>query len=134
MNAKLLMNKKVLAVGLPVLMLALVSAFVLYQTLTVDVTVNEALSVSSPLTFSLSGFSGETITNTVTVHNSANVPLDTRFDWTETSNIDGVVYTTDMSKIVTLAPLSNTDVDLNWVVETGSVTGTFNGEVTLTRL
>jgi hypothetical protein len=127
------MNKKLLIGGGIALasMLVIVSAVVLYHMMSVDITVNEALSTTT-MSISLSGFAGETVTKTITINNQANVPLDTTLSWAEDTNANGVVYTPDMPKVVTLSSGDN-DVDVSFMIDPSSPVGAFNGTISLTR-
>lgn len=128
------MNKTLMMVfvGLGVIMmLGLGIAAVNFFTSSVDVTINEALSsTSTPV--SVSGFPGEVVTATFTVDNAASVPLDVDLAWAEVTNVNGVTYSHDMPKTVTMVPGSNT-VTVSYTIDTGSPVGTFDGTVSFTR-
>lgn len=126
-------KKVLLAIPLGVLMLGLIIAgAVYYHTIDVTATVSEALS-SLTIALDFSGFPGETITKTFDIQNDASVNLDTTLTWTELTNVNGVVYTTDMTKTVTLLPGANS-VGVEFVYATDTVIGDVTGEITLERV
>lgn len=95
------MNKKILLFGvLPVLAIALVvAAAVYFHSVSVNGTVNEALS-SETTEISLDAIAGETLIKQVSVQNDGTVPLGVEFAWTEQTNnylleADEIVWDTD---------------------------------------
>jgi len=125
---------------IPLMVLALAgfitAAAIYFQTIPVDITVDEALS-AVPLTVSVASiFPGETHTETITVQNDASVPLYTTMDWAEDQNPDGVTYAIDgglTAGTITLAPGVN-NVDVSWTIDEDSPIGTYNGTITLSRV
>jgi outer membrane lipoprotein-sorting protein len=127
------MNKKLLALGLPVLLTALVVA-VMLSSVNVTIQVDEALSTTTTdLTLS-PAYAGETITQTIPVENKANVPLNVELSWTETENLNGVTYTTDMSKTVEIPALSTADVEVSFTFATDTELGEVTGQIVLERV
>jgi len=122
----------ILIIGLVLTSLIGVWAVSLYfHSVPVDLTVSEARS-SADLSFSLICNSGETITKDLTISNAANVPLNAKLLWVEDSNIDGVIYTTNLPMEVALAPLTDTiatiSVTCDPITPVGQVNGTINYE------
>lgn len=126
------MNKKI-AVPMAVALLAtLVAAAVLYNTSTVDVTINEALStVNTSLAFS--GFPNETISRNIVVHNAGSNPLNSRFTWSQDQNVNGVVYTTNLPMNQSMLPGDN-NVTVSFTIAPDSPVGSYNGTVSLNRV
>lgn len=123
-------RKTFLAITIALLAVAFISATVAYfYTVQVDLTVNEARS-SADLPVSLTFNSGETVNTDKTIHNSANVQLCALLSWEETSNVDGVAYSTNLPMQVNLAPSADTTVAVsftaNEITPAGSVTGNIN--------
>ena len=81
------MNKKILMFGIPIFALVVVSALAVayFHSVSVDLTVDEARN-SADLPFSLTGYSGETVTKDLVIHNSANVPLSAQLSYVEKTN------------------------------------------------
>jgi hypothetical protein len=129
------MNKKLMVGGiLGVLLLGVfVVAAVIYQSVSADVTVNEALSISS-MVCSVAAFPGESVLCEFSIANAASVDLDTTLAWVEGSNMNNVLYTHDAPKTVTIPASSTEDVFVNFTIASGSPTGDFNGTVTATRI
>lgn len=71
--------------GIPILAVALVTAYIFIAFVKVDATVSEALSTST-IELDLSGFPGETITEDITIDNLASVPLNALLTWEERKN------------------------------------------------
>ena len=116
--------------------LALVSAVVHYQTINVDITVDEALS-ALPVVISVTGaYPGETITEDITITNTADVSLYTTLTWTEVTNVAGVTYTTNqaLDGVQTIAPNGDTILTISFTIEEDSEIGTFDGTVVLDRV
>lgn len=127
------MNKKLLyGLMIPLLAVVLVSAVAIYfATIPVTFSVSEALSTET-IELDFSGAVGSCIIKTIDVSNAANNPLPVQLTWVETSNINGVIYTTDMPKTEELTiGLNSIDVELCYVPE--SVLGDVNGNVILSR-
>lgn len=129
-------NYKLLAlvIGSILLIGLTIAGVVWYQTIAVDVTVNEALS-AVPIGISVIGsYPGETIRENITVENKANVPLYTRLTWTEQSNVNSVTYTNGgaLSGTQSLSPGFNI-LSVEWTINVDSPTGTFNGTIALER-
>lgn len=78
-------RKKLIMFGIPILAVALVTAYIFIAFVKVDATVSEALSTST-IEIDLSGFPGETITEDITIDNLASVPLDALLTWEEKKN------------------------------------------------
>ena len=131
------MNKKLLMFGLPVLVLAvLVSAVIYFHTVSVDITVDEALE-STTLDISISAYPGETKTAEIEVNNKADVPLDVELIWVNLPVIvpgtqEPVNYTTDMPKTVTVEPGLNT-ITAEFYIASDSEVGEIAGEIELNR-
>jgi len=126
------MNKKfIFGIVLSFLALAMVSATVVsyFHTTSVDLIVSEARN-STELPFVLNCYSGETVTKSLTIHNNANVPLKAELSWNESSNTEGVIYTSNMPLIVVLDPTADTIADVSMtcdeVTPAGTVSGTIN--------
>lgn len=128
------MNKKLVIPAVVLLGVFLIagSIAVFVSSINVDATVSEPFETTT-IALDFSGYAGETITKTVDINNKANVPLQVQFTWTEGSNVDGVEYTTDMPKTVTLDSGLNT-VDLVFVYEGDTPTGAVDGTITLDRV
>ena len=112
------------------------AASIIYETINVDITVDEALSVSSAMPISIAGtYAGETVTSNITIQNDADVPLYTTLAWAEGTNVNLVTYTEGgaLSGIQTLAPGANT-LTVSWTIDEDSTTGTFDGTITLSRV
>jgi hypothetical protein len=107
-------------------------AAVLIATLPAQVTVNEAFSTTTA-SISISLFPGETGCSAIAIDNAASVPLDAEFVFSETSNPNLVVYTTDMPKTVTLSSGANS-VDACFSVDSASPAGPLNGTVAISRV
>lgn len=128
------MNKKlILPVG-AILAISFVLASVAYFHQTqVSLNVDEARS-SADIPFSLSGYSGETQTQTLTIHNSANVPLKAILTWQEEANPNSVTYIDNLPATIDLAPNTDTTFIVSFtfdeVTESGQVNGTINYEKT----
>lgn len=118
--------------GAVLLTIALVSAAVIYQSIAVDITINEALSTATTTVSVPSIYPGETHTETITINNAASNNLNTQISWTEGSNPNGVTYTTNMPQDVALAPGANV-ITVTYTINTDSPTGTFAGNIVLTR-
>lgn len=128
------LKQKKVVIPLMALMLIgfVVAGAVYYHSISVTATVGEALS-SADVAIDFSGYPGETIVKTFNVNNAANVPLDTRVSWTETENLNGVTYSNDMTKVVTLAPGVNT-IGVQFVYNEDSTIGNVLGTITLERI
>ena len=113
-------------------LISIVSAVVFIASIHVNVSVNEALSTTTT-SLSISGFPGETIESIIDIHNEASVPLNIELSCTETSNVNGVTYTTDMPKILILAPGDN-NVSVSHVIASNSSIGSFEGDISITRI
>lgn len=117
--------------------IAMISAAVVYyESINVDITVDEALSVSSAMPITVIGvFPGETVTEDIDVQNDASVPLYTTLTWAEGTNLPPVSYTTGgaLSGVQTLAPGLNT-LTVTWTVDASSEIGQFDGTITLDRV
>ena len=96
------------------------------------VTVTEAVSVST-VSLSVGAFPGETITKDITIDNAASVSQDVTLAWVENSNPSLVDYTTDLPKTVTVAPGANT-ITVSFSVAHDSAVGTFDGDVEVSRV
>jgi len=130
------MNKTILTVTVclvAVMMLGMGYAAVNFFNSSVDVTVSEALSsTSTPV--SVVAYPGETVQANFTIDNVASVSLPVSVDWSELTNVNLVDYDTEpLAKIVNVTPGSNI-ISVNYIVETGSPVGTFDGTVTFTRI
>lgn len=113
------------------IMATLVAAAVLFASSSGTITISEALN-QTQATFSLSGFAGESLQRNFTITNDANVALPITVAWTQDANANNVSYTTNMPFNQTLQPGSNI-VTAQWIISTGSPTGTFNGSTSFTR-
>jgi cytochrome c oxidase assembly protein Cox11 len=130
------MNKTIMTITvcmIAVMLIGLGFAAVNFFNSSVDVTVSEALSsTSTPV--SVVAYPGETVQANFTIDNVASVSLPVSVDWAESTNANLVNYTTEpLSKTVVVAPGSNI-ISVNYIVETGSPVGTFDGTVTFTRI
>jgi hypothetical protein len=77
------MNKKLMTFGIVALLaIAVATAIVVYGSVNIDVSVAEALTVTSLPTPTFMNFPGETAVQTITVLNNAAVPLDTVLSYT----------------------------------------------------
>ena len=133
METKKKFNKKLLLPVFVVLSLCLVYAgAVIFHNINATATVSEAL-VSTDVSADFSGYAGETIVKNFTVENKASVPLDVEVTWEETSNINNVTYTTDMTKTLTLAPGSNI-VSVLFTYAEDTTLGDVEGTITLSRV
>lgn len=128
---KKLSKGMLLIIGLLVLVVG-VTAGILIANIPTTLTVNEALATATS-GIGLTGFPGETFSASIEVLNQANVPLNVEATWTETDNINGVVYITNMPLTISLVPGWNL-VDVNFVIADDSPTGDINGNVQLTRV
>jgi len=111
--------------------LIIVTALVVVSTISVDVTVNEALTTTT-VTASVSGEAGETIVQPIDIENIANVPLEVTVTFIEINNSDLVDYVTNMPLTTTLNPGDNI-VDVSWTINPSSPVGIFTGEIEITR-
>jgi hypothetical protein len=131
------MNKKlVMPVVAVMLMVAFVSAVVIYQSINVDITVEEALS-AVPIDVTVAGsYPGETISQDITIHNNANVPLYTTLEFIEGTNDNGVTYSTGgaLSGVQTIGADGDTVLTVTWTIDEDSNTGNFLGVINLTRV
>lgn len=126
-------KKKAFYIPLGLICLAsLVYAAVIFSSVPVTITVHEALQTES-FAVNPTGYPGETITQEINVTNDASVNLPVEITFTQTSNPDSVDYSTDMPKNVTLSSGNNTII-VNFYISTGSPSGTFSGEINLTRV
>ena len=129
-----MIKSKILAGSLAVFLFAtIVAAVVLYHTLVVDVTVNEALSITT-VSCSISILPGETKTCTFDVENIADVDLDTEFTWIEDTNNNGVIYETDAPKIETIPANDVLTVSISFFAATDTPIGEFNGTILSERI
>jgi len=127
MNKKLLFAIPIVTILMAVAVFAVVNY---YHQVNVDITVSEARS-SADVPFSLTCNSGETVTHLLTIHNSANVALNTELSWTELTNeVIPVLYTNNLPQTISLAPLADTTFTVSMtcdpVTPSGVVTGTVN--------
>lgn len=129
-------KKKLLMFGLPILAMALVAAAVWIASISTTVTVNEALSTST-ISLSPSGVYPDGIEHcdNITVTNAASVPLNAKFTWTQTSNINASLYLTNMDTSLLVELLSGDNiVPACFTVETGQPTTIIEGTVTIERV
>lgn len=129
------MNKKLLY-GIPIAVLlmavAVFAAVSYYHQVNVDLTVSEARS-STDVPFSLSCMSGETVEHNLTVHNNANVALNTELTWTETENNESVLYSNNLPQTITLAPTSDTVFTVSMVCSPVTPAGVVIGTVNMNK-
>jgi len=126
-------NKKKLWLFLtPVLAIALVAAVVYIASLNVTATVSEAISTAQT-DIVISPIIGGVTCSQVSIDNAASWDLWTQLSFTETSNVGGVVYTTDLPKTVTLSS-GNNQVDVCFDVTEDSPVGEIDGTVTIERV
>jgi len=105
-------TKKVMLTSLVALFaIAMVMATAAYfHSVSTTVVVTEARS-SADLPVTINAYSGETTSRDITIKNDANVPLCSILSYTEDSNVDGVVYTSNLDgglKVTTNAGETNT--------------------------
>lgn len=124
------MNKKVLLFAVPILALVVISAAIIYFHQTqVTLTVTEA-RYSTDADVSINCYSGETQTWTTNIYNYANVPLKAQLIFDETSNVDGVNYTTTAPVNVDLPATSWTTQDVSITCDDITNAGTVIGTLT----
>lgn len=127
-------NKKYAIPLMALLLVGLVSAVALYfHSTTATLVVDEARS-SADVDFSLNAYSGETKTQTITIHNNANVPLCAEISYEETANEDAVSYTTNLPQTITLAPEADTTATASFAVNEVSSAGTVTGTIYYTKV
>jgi len=127
------MNKKLVLMVLPLVALAGTAfAAVLITTLTATATVDEAFStIETDVTWS--AYPSETDCDIVDINNAASNAINAQFTYTETSNLNGVTYTTDANRIVELAAGANA-IDVCITVDDDSPVGTVAGNLTIERV
>jgi len=131
---KFLGMKPTIALAVMFLILAVpILAAVVVHSYNVDVIVGEPLS-SSNVDVTLNALAGETETHTIMIDNLANVALDVDVAWTETSNVNGVVYTTSMPQTFTVPSGLGNTFDVTFDIDSGSPTGTFEGSIVIERV
>ena len=124
-------NKKFVIPMIALLFVGLVSAVAItyFHSTSSVLTVTEARS-SADVDFALNAYSGETKTQTISIHNNANVPLCAEVSYTEDSNENAVDYSTNLPMTITLAPETDTTATASFSVSEvsaeGAVTGTVN--------
>lgn len=115
---------------LPLFALALVAAAVVTYFHSTDVTIVASEGrQSEDIAFTLSCFSGETVTKDLTIRNWANVALDSRLSWVESSNPDGVLYTNNLPMVVTTDALSTGTYTASFTCSEVTPAGTVNGVI-----
>lgn len=134
-------KKKVFAIPMIALMLvAIVSAAVIFAVPHVDIEVSEGL-VTTDLLVSPAGpvYAGEEVSVVINIENKASVDLPITLSWLEASSTPDDIanpivesYTGPTS--LTLTANAVTPVTLTWQISTGSGTGNFDGDITLTRV
>ena len=132
-TTKPLYKRKILVIPLAmIIIVALVSAAVLFATSHVTVTVSEALTTVD-VSVAPSGYPGETISQDITIDSASGGDIPITLSWSETLNDNNVVYTYTGPENDTLEPGANV-ITLTWDITTGSPTGDFEGDITLTRI
>jgi|GEM_PF-5242572 len=135
-NRKAFYKRKLFVIPMICLMfVAFVSAAaIFYHQTTVKLSVDEALS-SSDNNVAISGYPGETLYYNVTVHNSANAPLNTLIVWDADplSNPAGVTYNVEMPSNISLSPGSNV-IPLAFKIASDSEIGNISGSLTFSRI
>jgi len=127
-----LYKRKILVIPMLGLMLiALVSAAVLFETSHATVTVSEALSTID-VSVTPTGYAGDTISQDITIVSLSTGDLPITIAWTETLNVDIVDYTYTGPVSDTLETGDNI-ITLTWAVASGSPNGDFEGDITLIR-
>ena len=101
----------------------------------IDVTgaITENLDIN-PAVLDVSGTPNEVVERNLTCTNTGNAETSANLEWIETLNGDGVVYTTDMTKIITCAPLTDTDFQVYFTYDGETPVGSFTGYVNNTRI
>ena len=118
-----------------IMMIALISAAVYISSITATATISEALSTTTT-TVSYSGLVGDTVCVGVDIFNAANVALNVKLTYVETSNPNSVIYTTNMGGVgltQILASGANT-VTTCATYDGASPLGVIAGTITITRV
>ncbi len=99
-----------------------------FHSLTVTTTVSEGRS-STNADKVLSAFSGETKTESVSITNAGAADLDSRLSWVETSNPNGVTYTTSLPQTVTTLAGTTQSYDFTYTYAADTLAGDVAGTV-----
>jgi len=127
-----LYKRKILVIPMLGLMLiALVSAAVLFETSHATVTVSEALSVAI-VTVTPTGYAGDTISENITINSLSTGSIPITLEWVNGTNTDLVEFTYTGPVSDTLVTGDNI-ITLTWDISTGSPNGEFEGDITLIR-
>jgi predicted ribosomally synthesized peptide with SipW-like signal peptide len=120
---------------LAVFALTIISAatYAYFHSVQVDLTVTEARS-SADVDFSLSCYSGETVTKNLTIHNSANVQLCANLEVYDVANPSGVTFTHDLPRDITLAANSDTVTTLTLTCDEVSEVGIATGKIGYSKI
>lgn len=128
--------KKKLFIIPAVLMLSLflVSAavYAYFHTVQSDLVVSEARS-SDDIDFTLNCVSGDTVTETLTIHNAAQVQLCAVVEYNETSN-SGVTYTHNLPQDIVLTANSDTAIDAEFTCDELTDEGTATGIIGYSKI
>jgi hypothetical protein len=127
------MNKKIAIPLIMVLVLTVgVLGAVLIHQFNFTVNVSEAFT-STEIDATVDAVLGTTVIKSVTINNAASVSLQAKVSFTETSNMNGIIYTTNSPVTQTLNPGPNV-VDLTFTIDSGSPTGSFSGTISIERI
>jgi len=127
--------KKIFIFGIVLLLIVgagLAISGILLHSSKIDITINEALNVTS-IDVSFNGYPGETFEKNITVYNQANDLVTILIDWTEDSNPNNVSYSASIPNQADL-PHGETNMSIYWSVDSGSPVGIFNGTIAFTRI
>lgn len=97
------------------------------------VTVNEAISQDNAPIVITSAYPNMVSSQDIIINNAAPVNETVTLTWNETSNPDGVSYSTNLPQTVTLASGANTET-ISFNIASDSINGTVEGDIIVTRI